>query len=271
MPAAIPFVEAIQSLVKKGLLPTSMSSAEIRALDAGVRRQSLFSARTTLTGYLNDIKSTVESIVNPKQVERVMEDGSKRMVTEGFNPASAREVLRQKLRDLGYKPAEDEAGSITDLGSDARLNLVIKTNTDMAQGAGQFIQQNAFAETLDAYPALELFRLEDRKEPRNWPQRWRIASQVAGDAKAAGVLEFTGRMVALKSSGIWQALGDGAGGYDDTLGNPYPPFAFNSGMFTEEVARDSAERLGLIEPGEVARASEFDWGSIFHTPLEAAA
>jgi hypothetical protein len=268
---SIPFFEAIRSLVKKDLLPTSMGSGEIAQLDAGLRRQSLFSARTTISSYLDDIKSTVESLVNPKQVERIAEDGTKTMVTEGFNPATAREALRNQLRALGYAPSEEDAGTIKDLSSDARLNLVIKTNTELAQGAGQFIQQNADPETVDAFPALEFFRLEDRKDPRDWEQRWRIASQVAGDVDAARVLEETGRMVALKSSGIWQALGDGAGGYMDTLGNPYPPFAFNSGMFTEEVSRASAEKLGLLDAGEPADSPEFNWATIFNPPMEAAA
>ena len=58
-------------------------------------------------------------------------------------------------------------------------------------------------------------------------------------------------MAALKSSGIWQVLGD----FPDGLGNPYPPFAFNSGMWTEEVSRDEAIQLGLIGEGEVAQAN----------------
>ncbi len=57
----------------------------------------------------------------------------------------------------------------------------------------------------------------------------------------------SGRMVARKDSPIWQALGDGAGGFDDTLGTPYPPFAFGSGMGVEDVDRDTAMSLGLID------------------------
>ena len=60
-------------------------------------------------------------------------------------------------------------------------------------------------------------------------------------------------MVALKTSPIWQALGDGAGGYRDTLGNPYPPFAYGSGLAWADVSRDEAIELGLIDP-EVGRA-----------------
>jgi len=57
-------------------------------------------------------------------------------------------------------------------------------------------------------------------------------------------------MIALKDSPIWQALGDGAGGYRDTLGNPYPPFAFSSGMAWRGVRRERCIEMGLIGENE---------------------
>ena len=48
----IPFTDALDELRAKRLLPTGMSSAEIRALDADVRLKSIFSARTTLAAPL---------------------------------------------------------------------------------------------------------------------------------------------------------------------------------------------------------------------------
>lgn len=268
MPELFPFLEAVQNLRRKKLLPTNLGSSELSALDAAVKRESIFSARTTIEGYLNDLKKTVESVVSPSPagaVEGGRRPGEGSGATPAMNPATAREFLRDQLADkYGYRPTPDEEGTIKDLSSDARINLVVKTNTEMAQGAGQFIQQNFNPDTLDAFPALELFRLEERQDPRDWPQRWRIAAQVANDPNAARVLEFTGRMVALKSSGIWQAMGDGAGGYQDTLGNPFPPFAFNSGMWTEEISRESAQDLGLIGEDDVARAAPFDLTQLFN-------
>lgn len=259
MTAALPFIEALEHLAAKDLLPTSLDSAGIRQLDAALRRQSIFSARTMLESYLNDIKTTVESLVNPVQVAR---EGQEFTVTEGFNPATAREALRDQLRKLGYAPAEDEAGTIKDLSSNARLNLVVKTNTELAQGAGRFIQTNDEA-VIDGFPAQELVRFEEKDTPRDWQQRWRIAASVANDPRAAAALELHGRMVALKSSDIWQQLGDGAGGYEDTLGNPYPPFAFNSGMWIESVAREDAIDLGLMTEDDVAEPADFDFASLF--------
>lgn len=274
MPAARPFLEAVGNLRRKGLLPTNLGSAELRQLDAAVRRQSIFSARTALEGYLNDLKKTVESIVNPVQVGRADRPAGQ-TVTEGFNPATARAHLRRALQKLGYVPAEQETGTITDLSSDARLDLVIKTNTELAQGAGAFIKQNDPA-VVDEYPALELIRFEPRKMQRNWDgtaeengltgifnSRWYLAAQTAGDADAARVLQDTGRMIALKSSAIWQALGEGAGGFDDTLGNPFPPFAFNSGMWTQEVSRAEAIELGLLAHDDRAHPAPLDLSQLF--------
>lgn len=261
---AIPFSEAVQHLAAKELMPTGLSSAELRALDAGLRRQSLFSARTTIEGYLEEMRKVVGSVLNPDQVTRYDEDGRAlpQTVTEGFNPTTARVELKRALAKFGYEPDEEVEGSLQDLSSDARIDLVVKTNVELAQGAGRFVQQNLNEDVVDLWPALELVRFEERDEPRDWPTRWRIAAQSVSDVKAQVALEFHGRMVALKSSGIWQALGDGAGGYQDTLGNPYPPFAFRSGMWTEEVSRDEAIELGLIQEGEAAEGAEFDLESL---------
>ncbi|MDP2227282.1 MAG: hypothetical protein Q8J78_07365, partial [Moraxellaceae bacterium] len=70
---------------------------------------------------------------------------------------------------------------------------------------------------------------------RDWAARWQ---------KAGGEF-FDGRMVALKNDPIWSRLGDSSL-FPDGLDNPYPPFAFNSGMGVRDVDRDEAEQLGLI-------------------------
>ena len=256
----VSFVEAVKHLAAKGLMPTGLDSAGIRALDAGLRRQSLFSAETLSGDLLGQYRELIGSIIEPVQVLR---DGEPLSVTEGYNPVTARVAIKDFLAASGYAPDESVAGTIKDLSSDARINLVVKTNVELAQGAGMFVQGNADADVVDLWPAWELVRYEEKDRPRDWAQRWRIAAAVCGDAKAAGCLGLAGRMCALKSSGIWQALGDGEGGYLDTLGNPYPPFAFNSGMWCEDVSRAEAEEMGLLEAGEGAEPAEFDLGSLF--------
>ena len=66
-------------------------------------------------------------------------------------------------------------------------------------------------------------------------------------------------MVALKSSGVWLALGDGAGGYSDTLGNPFPPFAYNSGYDVDEITREDAVALGLMSEDDEVQPAKTDF------------
>ena len=285
----MPFSEAVKHLLAKKVMPTDLSSADLRDIDSSIRRQSLFSARTTNEDYLTHLQGVLESILNPsieQRPDRVSESNPQGNVTTGFNPATARSSLRQFLVDSGYAPNEDERGTIKDLSSDKRIDFVIKTNTMLAQGAGHFIQGNESQDAVDSMPALELLRFEDRMVPRGekmvkgeieadpenaWPERFRAAAEESGDDDALRVLEETGRMIALKASPLWESLGSGAGGYEDTLGNPYPPFAFNSGMWTQGVTYDECVEVGLIDDGDPVHANPLDLTSLFKTPTQEAA
>lgn len=261
----LPFTEAMKALARRKALPSSLDSAGLRQLGAAFHRQNFVSAQTLLQDLLDNYKDAVGQILNPTDVtraDRVSESNPEGKVQEGLDLATARMQIRDLQRKLGYAPAEDEAGTIKDLSSDKRIDLVVRTNTELAQGAGDFLRQND-EDVIDLFPAWELYRLEPRDKERDWEQRWRIAAAVAQDPKALAALELSGTMAALKSSGIWQALGDGEGGYMDTLGNPYPPFAFNSGMWTRELSRDEAEELGLIEAGQKAEVNGLDLGELF--------
>jgi hypothetical protein len=79
------------------------------------------------------------------------------------------------------------------------------------------------------------------------------AAQNSGDGRAGACLQQHGRMVAAKNSPIWQFLGSA---WDDSLGNPYPPFAFNSGMDWLEVERDEAVALGVVDSDQEIAAQE---------------
>lgn len=248
----IEFREAVRLLAAKKLMPTNLTSAELAQLNKQILRTSFTSAQTTLEGLLERYKTGVGNLINP-----TLEPGV------DFNPARLRAFIKEYLTSISYAPNEGEEGSIKDLSSDGRINLVIKTNVELAQGAGKFVQGNSNEDVIDLWPAQELVRYEERDKPRDWEKRWELAAQVANDPGAVRVSSDEGRMVALKSSGIWQALGDGAGGYLDTLGNPFPPFAFNSGMWTDDVSRKEAEELGLLEEGEKAEGADFDLSSLF--------
>jgi hypothetical protein len=155
----------------------------------------------------------------------------------------AKAQLKEYLESVGYQPKVGEEGTIKDLSSDARRQLQVETNLLDVQGYARWMgSQNEMS--LYGNPAWELVRMRHSKVPRDWEERW---SDARDGTQEEGSTEAGERMVALKDHPIWQALGDGIGGYDDTLGNPWPPFAFRSGMGVIDVNRDDAIALGIMD------------------------
>lgn len=243
-----PFTEALAKLRSRTPVGADLSSSQWRDVPLALRERAFFSARVANAQYLQDIKDRVESILNPVQVkraDRITPENPEGYVTTGYNPASARAELKQILQSIGYNPGE-RAGTLQDLGSDARINLQLKMNVESAQGFGSYLQGQAEG-AIDAFPAQELFRAEDREEPRNWPTRW----------MQAGGQSFNGRMIALKTDDIWERI--------SAFGTPWPPFDFNSGMWVRDIDREEAIALGLLGENETIQPSVAE----FNDTLEA--
>jgi len=211
----------------KALLPTSLGSAEARSsIAADILRQSVWSARMEYARYLAQVQKVCAQVAGG-----------------GMNLADARMVLTRTLRNMGHDTAN--ASGIQDPASIRRLDLIVKTRTEMAASAAEVNAQDEY--TVWSRPAWELKRYGQRRVPRDWAARWKAAGDAVG---WVGASRDYGAMIALKNSPIWQALGNGAGGYRDTLGNPYPPFAFSSGMAWRGVRRERCIEMGLIGENE---------------------
>lgn len=144
-----------------------------------------------------------------------------------LNESEAREELRKRAHYLATAP-------------ESRLNLILSTQKRRAQSIGQLMAQDPTQ--LEMYPAWRLTRRAWRMVPRkDWPQRWEAAGSAVG---FKGALRYD--FVALKSSPIWDALGRGEGGFKDVLGDPFPPFAFGSGMGWVRVSKEECKELGLV-------------------------
>jgi hypothetical protein len=252
MPAR-PQTPAGARLKSKPVLPTALTSDQLKELDPAIRQRSFFSAQNLYEGVLGELRDSAASIVEG--------DGE-------IDPGSARLKVRGMLQKLGYDPEEDK-DTIKDLSSDQRINLVLRTNRGIAEGVQQHLADNS-PDVVEDYPAWELVRGEQRMHPRGerneddgWPARWEAACDQAEDAESLAVLQDTGRMIALKSSGVWQALGEGAGGYDDALDNGgIPPLAFNSGMVRDNVSYTECLELGLLDEGDELEESPIDLSGI---------
>lgn len=250
------FKTAVEFLREKVLMPTAMSSAELRAVAGSVKRRAIFSARVTQARVLQKLKDVVDA-----------------MLGGTANLAEGRLELEQVLDETGYTPeggfpADEpgttpaaQEGSLRDLRSEERKRLQIETTYRVAANEAYY-NAGLSDEARFQYPAWELVRISGRLVPRgkklakaglvddpgkDWPSRW---------VAAGGVLYDRGtRMIARKDAPVWQALGDGAGGFKDTLGNPFPPFAFGSGYGIRQIPREECLMLGVIdEEEEIAKA-----------------
>ncbi len=222
--APMPFQEALSAAEIKSLLPTSGSHADMQRLGSEIKRRAFWSA-------------TVES----GRVLQQMQDSTRDLLSGQVDQATERLQIKQLLAEMGYQPDPEKIGGLQDISSTARLNLVLETQADIARGAGWY-QQGMQEDVLDEFPAQELVREVNTLAPRgthgtvSWPDRW----------QQAGGVFYGGRMIALKTDPIWQKLGDPKL-FPDALGNPFPPFAFNSGMGVRDVDRTEAEDLGILD------------------------
>jgi hypothetical protein len=268
MPALITGPETVAAQVAgiRDLLPTSLGTAEIRdALAADLRARSVFSARATNATFLDSIKMVIDELAAGKT-----------------NHATARWYLSETLKELGYDPEDGGfpdapgevepalAGTLQDLRSRTRLDLIIRTQLALVRGRGQQLRGTT-PEALRQFPAWELVRAIDRRVKRKWggvhdgtpPRRGGDVDPRPRWIIAGGTPTEDGRLIALKGDPIWGELGTSEN-FDDALDVDFPPFAFNSGMRWVEVSRGECIELGITGPnGETID----EWQAMTHPLL----
>lgn len=211
---------AEEALLSKELMPTTLSAAQLELLETAITERSLFTAGC------NDVR-IVQSI----------RDGARKILRGEWSQEEARRFLQSCLEYFNYVPEPGTEGSIQDLGSTPRKNLILDTN--VAQCQNYAWRQSLLAD--DRKQAWELVRDGVRKEPRKWDTLWREAyAQLSAEERRTVAPQGH---VALITSPIWSLL--------SRWGTPYPPFDYNSGMgvkvvpWTGESVDVQAESEGL--------------------------
>lgn len=149
----------------------------------------------------------------------------------------ARRAVREELERTGYRPTPGTAGTIKDIYTPRRLDMTLQTNVNMARGYGERARLTGNA----MYPASELHRNRQSREPRDWKTRW---NEAAASVNYEGVAR-DGSFIALNDSPIWAAL--------SRWSTPYPPFDFGSGMWWRPVKWRVAEEKGLVTDEDMER------------------
>ena len=213
-------LSAADKILQKALVGSPMNSAQWARIQAGLRDRAFFSARVEDVRRLAAARTaTAEHAAGAKSLSETRRD------------------IRDALAATGYVRPEGGEGTITDLMTQRRLDLIIKTNVQQARGWKQYMEGTTPG-ALAAFPAQRLIRVRQRRMPRDWASRWRMAGEATGWEGASRE-----EMTALKTSPIWRKL--------SRFGNPFPPFDFNSGMELEDVGKRRTVELGLANREEL--------------------
>ncbi len=208
-----------EAILRKTLVASGIDSAGWSHVQAGLRDRAFFMAEVERARILHAARTGVADILR-----------------SGKSMSEVRRDLREMLRQDGYQPSEEYRGTIKDLFSKQRLDVMLKTNVDQARGYARHLRATSRG-ALAAFPAYEFVRVQQRLKPRSdWPQRWQKACR---QVNFEGVARGTSRMIALKTSPVWTAL--------SVFGNPFPPFDFGSGMGLDDVEASVCRELGLVE------------------------
>lgn len=220
-----------EALLRKTLVGSSLDSSEWSRIDAGLRDRAFFMAEVEKVRFLAAARKEAAAILQ-----------------SGKSLSEARRDLREALRAEGYQPTDEERGTIKDLYSRQRLDVMLKTNVEQARGYADYLQATSTG-ALAAFPAYEFIRVYQRKKPRgDWRARWDSAAVAVS---WRGVARGTSRMVALKTSPIWVKL--------SRFGNPFPPFDFGSGMGLEDVDAAECRDLGLGAEAKAQKPPRVDF------------
>lgn len=230
------FAEALQDRAVRGLLPASLASEELMAIDPLIRKRAVLSARVESARHLTVLDNIIGMVLDPEHNP----DGSPRQPGQYMNEARARLLLRAHLEQIGYQPAEGDEGTIKDLRSESRIRMQLDYPVSFARNFGHAKQMNDPA-ILDEFPGQRLLP-SFADEPRGdswWSARW----------KAAGLPgPFGSDFVALRSDPGWAKL--------SIFGYAYPPFAWGSKREVEDVDRETCEAYGLLKPGDTVEPAD---------------
>jgi len=235
--------DALRNNAAKRVLKLAFSAQEIEdTLPTAIKSRSVFSAGNMYASVLTDLRGMLGGALQPAVV--LQPDGTLRKAErfESLSHAKIRTEIRQGLLSRDYAPAPGDEGTIKDLTSDRRIDLVINTQGQMARGYARqrAVQSKAIRET---FPADRLYRAVFSKKRRDWLQRWNEAKSELGDATdATTAMSDNGPFVASKNDPIWEAI--------SRFGTGYSPFDYNSGMRTRSVLASEARRYGITDTPE---------------------
>jgi hypothetical protein len=223
----MPFVEAVDKLGLRSPIGSTLSSSEWRDVPVALRERAFFSSRVESVRFLQRGRDSLADFLQGAREtlptgEIALKTGSRQEFVK---------QLQQFALEEGMGPLDPkDAGTIKDITSQRRLELIFDTQTRQAQDFGYW-KQGQDADVLNEFPAQRFIRVQDVETPRDWHVQFEDQVRLKSD------VEF------------WSTI-------NRDFGVPWGPWGWGCGHDVEDVDRDEAERLGLIRPGEKPASAE---------------
>jgi hypothetical protein len=249
------FLQAVENLSRRKVTPSWFRWREWSAMAPAIRNRSFFSATVTSARVLNKMRNMLldwqadatEEIVDVNTGEIVT--AYKETGLAKFRERSAEFLIQEGLAT----PADYKDTKITNVISNARLQLIYNTNLEQASTFAQWQGRMRNEDWLNLNPAARFVRRPGARIKR---QRH---VEAEGDVRRWDDFAY------------WQFQNAAdIGGFDV----PWGPFGFNSYMIQEPVKRAEAERRKLVRKGERVKApnvAQFgvDLGKQFNAGVDA--
>ena len=221
----LPFPEAVSKLGQKSLIGSALSSSEWRDVPVALRERAFFSSQVESARVLQRARDGIADFLQ-----------SSRDATAGdaLKTGSRADFAKQMQDFLKTEGIERTDGSLKDLAGEKRLGLIFDTQVRQANDYGYW-KQGQDADVLDAFPAQRFIRVLEVKEQRDSHAQYEDG-------------------VWLKSDPIWTRI-------NDDFGTPYGPWGWGCGHDVEDVSREEAEALGLLEPGQPVKPEKRDFAT----------
>jgi hypothetical protein len=240
--AFAPLAEAVAKLDRRTPVGAMLTSAQWARVPLALRERAFFSAKVESVRFLAEAQEKLRMRLSLEKEN--LANGKSAFVDRGSFVMDMQRIAAEE----GIQTTDESGrGTVRDIRSVRRLNLIYDQQTRQAQEYARW-KMDHDADVLDEFPAYRLGEstADNPRDEAFWRGRWAEAGSSVG---WEGALQED--MVALKTSPIWQAL--------SRFGTPWPPFDYGSQRDLDDVDRQEAEALGLLDPN--APVPEFDGGS----------
>lgn len=225
----IKFAEAIKKIGDKTPLGTTLNSSEWSQVPVAIRERAFFSSTVESVRFLQRARNQIEDFLAANR--ETLPDGTT-MLKMGSRAQFAKEMSAFAVNE-GIGPVDPkDKGTIKDITSEKRLGLIFDVQIRQSQDYGYW-KQGQDPDVLNEFPAQRFIRVIDVEHARS------DHSQYEGQVRLKSDIEF------------WI-------GINKDFGVPWGPWGWGCGHDVEDVDRDEAESLGLIQPGEKVQPVEKD-------------